>query len=360
VLTDDQAHVPAWRPDVLGEADIVEEIARVASLANLKGIPLPRMDVGIPKPVLNTAQKREQTARRSIAALGYNECVSYSFIDVGSAQLFGGGTEATQLQNPISSDMSHMRPDLLPCLLKAASRNQARGFNDIALFEAGPVFGGGEPNDQDFQICGLLVGQTSKKNVHSRIRNIDIFDVKADVEATLAALGAPEKVQIRRGGKSWWHPGRHGCICLGPKTVLAVFGEIHPKVLKEIDVKGPAVAFTIWPNSIPVPRNKSATRSALNLVDLQAVERDFAFVVDKEIEASDLVVAAAGVDKQLIQEVRVFDEFIGKEFGAEKKSIALTVRLQPTEKTLTDAEIEDLSKKVIEKVANVTGGFLRT
>jgi phenylalanyl-tRNA synthetase beta chain len=130
--------------------------------------------------------------------------------------------------------------------------------------------------------------------------------------------------------------------------------------LKEIDVKGPAVAFTIWPNSIPVPRNKSATRSALNLVDLQAVERDFAFVVDKQIEASDLVVAAAGVDKQLIQEVRVFDEFIGKEFGAEKKSIALTVRLQPTEKTLTDAEIEDLSKKVIEKVANVTGGFLRT
>ena len=360
VLKDDQAHVPAWRPDVLGEADIVEEIARVASLANLKGIPLPRMDVGIPKPVLNTAQKREQTARRSIAALGYNECVSYSFIDVGSAQLFGGGTEATQLQNPISSDMSHMRPDLLPCLLKAASRNQARGFNDIALFEAGPVFGGGEPNDQDFQISGLLVGQTSKKNVHSRIRNIDIFDVKADVEATLSALGAPEKVQIRRGGKSWWHPGRHGCICLGPKTVLAVFGEIHPKVLKEIDVKGPAVAFTIWPNSIPVPRNKSATRSALNLVDLQAVERDFAFVVDKEIEASDLVVAAAGVDKQLIQEVRVFDEFIGKEFGAEKKSIALTVRLQPTEKTLTDAEIEDLSKKVIEKVANVTGGFLRT
>ena len=316
--------------------------------------------MGISKPVLNISQKREQIARRSIAALGYNECVSYSFIDVRSAQLFGGGTEATQLQNPISTDMSHMRPDLLPCLLKAASRNQARGFSDIALFEAGPVFGGGEPSDQDFQISGLLVGQATKKNVHSKTRNIDIFDVKADVEATLAALGAPKKVQISRGENGWWHPGRHGCICLGPKTVLAVFGEIHPKVLKEIDVKGPAVAFTIWPNSIPIPRNKKSTRSALDLVDLQAVERDFAFIVDSKVEASDLVIAASGADKQLIQDVRVFDEFIGKEFGNEKKSIALTVRLQHVEKTLTDAEIEDLSKKVIEKVENTTGSVLRT
>ena len=360
ILKGDQAHVPAWRPDVLGEADLVEEIARVASLANLKGVPLPKKDVGISKPVLNISQKRKQIARRSIAALGYNECVSYSFIDVRSAQLFGGGTEATQLQNPISTDMSHMRPDLLPCLLKAASRNQARGFSDIALFEAGPVFGGGEPSDQDFQISGLLVGQATKKNVHSKTRNIDIFDVKADVEATLAALGAPKKVQISRGENGWWHPGRHGCICLGPKTVLAVFGEIHPKVLKEIDVKGPAVAFTIWPNSIPIPRNKKSTRSALDLVDLQAVERDFAFIVENKVEASDLVIAASGADKQLIQDVRVFDEFIGKEFGNEKKSIALTVRLQPVEKTLTDAEIEDLSKKVIEKVENTTGGVLRT
>ncbi len=204
------------------------------------------------------------------------------------------------------------------------------------------------------------MGQATKKNVHSKTRNIDIFDVKADVEATLAALGAPKKVQINRGGNSWWHPGRHGCICLGPKTVLAVFGEIHPKVLKEIDVKGPAVAFTIWPNSLPIPRNKKSTRSALDLVDLQAVERDFAFIVDSKVEASDLVIAASGADKQLIQDVRVFDEFIGKEFGIGKKSIALTVRLQPAVKTLTDAEIEDLSKKVIEKVENTTGSVLRT
>ena len=204
------------------------------------------------------------------------------------------------------------------------------------------------------------MGQATKKNVHSKTRNIDIFDVKADVEATLAALGAPKKVQITRAGNSWWHPGRHGCIGLGPKTVLAVFGEIHPKILKAMDVKGPAVAFTIWPNSVPTPRKKKSTRSALNLVDLQAVERDFAFIVDNKVEASDLVTAATGADKKLIQDVRVFDEFVGKEFGNEKKSIALTVRLQPDEKTLTDAEIEDLSKKVIEKVKNATGGVLRT
>ena len=166
-------------------------------------------------------------------------------------------------------------------------------------------------------------------------------------------------MQIKRGGSSWWHPGRHGCICLGPKNILAVFGEIHPKVLKELDVKGPAVAFTMA-NSIPVPRNHSATRSALELIDLQAVERDFAFIVADRVEASDLVVAAAGADKKMIQDVKVFDEFIGEEIGNEKKSIAITVRLQPFEKALTDAEIEELSKKVIEKVTNATGGILRT
>ena len=218
---------------MLGEADIVEEIARVASLSNLKGIPLPRNDLGIPKPVLSVAQKREQMARRNLAALGYNECVSYSFIDVASATLFGGGTNSSQLQNPISNDMSHMRPDLLPCLLKAASRNQARGFHDIALFEVGPVFGGGEPADQDFQISGLLVGQTSKKSVHEKARNIDVFDAKADLENTLSALGAPQKVQIKRGGSSWWHPGRHGCICLGPKNVLASFWRNSPKSIRK-------------------------------------------------------------------------------------------------------------------------------
>ena len=359
VLDGDMAHVPSWRPDVLGEADLVEEVARIASLTKLQGKPLPRATTGVPKAILTPMQARERIARRTAAALGYNECVSYSFIDQKSATLFGGGTDATMLANPISSDMSHMRPDLLAGLMQAAARNQARGFADMALFEVGPVFHGGEPGEQDLQVAGLLVGRTGPKDVHGASRAVDVFDAKADVEAILAALGAPAKVQILRDGAEWWHPGRHGRICLGPKKMLAVFGEVHPKVLAEMDVKGPAVAFTIWPAEIPMPRNTTATRDALTLNDLQAVERDFAFVVDSGVEALTLTNAAAGADKALIQDVRVFDEFIGGALGEGKKSIAVTVRLQPVDATLTDKDIEAVSAKIVEKVTKATGGTLR-
>jgi len=269
-------------------------------------------------------QRREQTLRRTIAALGYNECVTYSFIDAGAAALFGTEGEATKLENPISSEMSHMRPALLPGLLQAAARNQARGFADMALFEVGPAFHGGEPGEQHLLASGLLVGHTGPKDVHGARRAVDIYDVKADAEAALAAMGAPAKVQIMRGAADWWHPGRHGMMCLGPKKVLAVFGEIHPKVLKAMDVKGPAMGFTIWPAEVPFPKAKSAARPALHLRDLQAVERDFAFVVDADVEALTLVNAAAGSDKALIEDVRVFDEFIGGALGEGKKSLART------------------------------------
>jgi phenylalanyl-tRNA synthetase beta chain len=263
------------------------------------------------------------------------------------------------LANPISADMSHMRPDLLAGLMQAASRNQARGFADMALFEVGPVFHGGEPDEQQLQVAGLLVGRTGPKDVHGASRPFDLFDAKADVEAILAALGAPAKVQILRDGGVWWHPGRHGRVCLGPKKMLAVFGEVHPKVLADMDVKGPAVAFTIWPAEIPMPRSTTATRDALTLNDLQAVERDFAFVVDAGVEALTLTNAAAGADKALISDVRIFDEFIGGALGEGKKSIAVTVRLQPTDATLTDKDIEAVSAKIVEKVTKATGGSLR-
>ena len=358
-LKGDMAHVPSWRPDVLGEADLVEEVARIASLTKLQGKPMARVTSGVPKPILTPMQLRERTARRTAAALGYNECVTYSFIDKATATLFGGGSDATMLANPISADMSHMRPDLLAGLMQAASRNQARGFADMALFEVGPVFHGGEPDEQQLQVAGLLVGRTGPKDVHGASRPVDLFDAKADVEAILAALGAPAKVQILRDGDAWWHPGRHGRVCLGPKKMLAVFGEVHPKVLADMDVKGPAVAFTIWLAEIPMPRSTTATRDALTLNDLQAVERDFAFVVDAGVEALTLTNAAAGADKALISDVRVFDEFIGGALGEGKKSIAVTVRLQPTDATLTDKDIEAVSAKIVEKVTKATGGSLR-
>ena len=359
ILEGDMARVPSWRPDVQGEADLVEEVARIASLTKLEGRPLPRLTAGVPRPVMSPVQRREVAARRTAAALGYHECVTYSFIDQPSAALFGGGTDATRLENPISNDMSHMRPSLLPALLQAAARNQARGFADMALFEVGPSFSGGEPGEQHMEVSGLLVGRTGPKDVLASARDVDVFDVKADAEAILAAIGAPAKVQILRGAEAWWHPGRHGKICLGPKKVLGVFGEVHPKVLAEMGVKGPAMAFTIWPAEVPVKRKAGATRAALKISDLQAVERDFAFVVDAEVEALTLVNAAMGADKALIEDVRVFDEFIGGSLGEGNKSLALTVRLQPRDATLKDADIEAVSAKVVASVGKATGGVLR-
>ncbi|MEL7403064.1 MAG: phenylalanine--tRNA ligase subunit beta [Pseudomonadota bacterium] len=358
-LEGDMAHVPSWRPDVLGEADLVEEVARVASLTKLQGKPMPRMTTGVPKPVLSVGQKREQIARRTVAALGYNECVTYSFIDHASASMFNGGGDDTMLANPISSEMSHMRPALLPGLLQAAARNQARGYMDLALFEVGAAFHGGEPEEQHLQVSGIMVGKTTAKDVHGASRSVDLYDAKADAEAILSALDAPAKAQIFRDAREWWHPGRHGRICLGPKKMLAVYGELHPKVLREMDIKGPVVGFTIWPDEVPLPRQSGTSRPALEISDLQAVERDFAFVVDADVEAINLVNAAAGADKVLIEDVRVFDEFIGGNLGEGKKSLALTIRLQPSEATLKDADIEAVSAKIVEKVQKATGAILR-
>jgi phenylalanyl-tRNA synthetase beta chain len=361
-LNGDLATPPTWRPDILGEADLVEEVARIASLTKLEGKPLRRTQAGVPLPILTPLQQREKAARRTLAALGYNECVTYSFIDQEAASLFGGGSDAVRVDNPISSEMTHLRPDLLPGLLRAAARNQARGFADLALCEIGPAFHGGEPGEQHLQATGLLIGHTAPRDPHGSRRPVDVFDAKADAEAILATLGAPARVQITRKVAAWWHPGRSGVIGLGPNA-LATFGEVHPRILSALGVKGPAVAFTILVANVPQPKVKTPTRPALTISDLQAVERDFAFVVDKGVEALTAINAAQGADKALIESVRLFDQFTGEkaesQMGAGKKSIALTVRLQPTEKTLTEAEIEAVSAKIIEKVTKATGGTLR-
>ncbi len=356
-LEGDQAHVPSWRPDVQGSADLVEEVARIASLTRLQGQPLPRPQAGVPQPVLTPLQRREAAARRVAASLGYNECVTYSFIDQPAAALFGGGSDALRVENPISSEMTHMRPDLLPGLLAAAARNQARGFADLALFECGPVFAGGEPGEQATVLSGLLVGANAARDPYASRRKVDIYDAKADAEAILQTIGAPAKAQINRKLDGWWHPGRAGNIALGPNS-LASFGEIHPRVLRHFGIKGAAVGFTIRIANVPLPKTRTPSRPALALSDLQAVERDFAFVVDPQVEALTLVNAAAGADKALIERVTVFDQFTGLEDG--RKSIAITARLQPRDKTLTDAEIEAVSARIVEKVGKATGGVLRT
>lgn len=356
--------VPSWRPDVHGQADLVEEIARVASLTKLKGKPLARPGTGVLKPVLTPDQKRLMTLRRALA-LGLNECVTYSFIDQKSAELFGGGADNVKLSNPISSEMSHMRPNIFPSLLMAAARNQARGEADMALFEIGQGFSGAEPEDQATMACGIRVGATAPRNAFGTRRTVDIYDAKGDAEAALAAIGAPVgNLMVMRNAPAWFHPGRSAVLSLGPKNPLAVFGELHPKVLKGMGVKGTVVGFVIFPDNVPLKKAKNKTRPALEAKDLQAVERDFAFVVDADLEIEKLVKAAKGGDKKLIENVSVFDVFGGAkaeaQMGAGKKSVAISVRIQPKAATLTDKEIEAISEKIVASVAKVTGGELRS
>lgn len=352
-----EVSVPSWRPDVHGEADLIEEIARVASLTKLVGVPMPRPSTGVMKAVLTPMQKRQGMVRRTIAALGYNECVTYSFIDKKSAELFGGGADAVKLGNPISSEMSHMRPTLLPSLLQAAAKNQARGFADVSLFEVGQGFEGGEPEDQKVLACGVRIGSTAPRNAYGANRAVDLYDAKADAEAALAAIGAPvDRLMVMRNAPEWFHPGRSAVLSLGPKNPLAVFGELHPKVLAEMDVKGPVVAFTLFLENAPFPKAKTKTRPALQISDFQAVERDFAFVVDAGVEVEVLLKAANGADKKLIDTVNLFDVF---QMDDDRKSVAISVRIQPTAGTLTDKEIDAISEQVIAKVTKATGGILR-
>lgn len=356
--------VPSWRPDVQGEADLVEEVARVASLTKLEARPLPRPSTGVTRPTMTLGQKREATARRALAMAGMNECVTYSFVSQGQAAAFGGGSDAVRLENPISSEMSHMRPDPLAGLMAAVARNQARGAGEIALFEIGPGWSGGEPEDQRVVASGVFAGASAPREWTGARRPVDLWDAKAAAEAALSALGAPvERLMVMRNAPDWFHPGRSAVLSLGPKVPLAVYGELHPRALEAMDVKGPAAAFTLFLDAIPVPKARSIARPALGASDLQAVERDFAFVVDADCEAETLLRAARGADKALIAGATVFDVFGGPKaaasLGEGKKSVAIAVRLQPKKKTLTEDEIEAVAKKVVAAVQKASGGTLR-
>ncbi|MEM7668134.1 MAG: phenylalanine--tRNA ligase subunit beta, partial [Pseudomonadota bacterium] len=356
--------VPTWRPDVQGEADLVEEIARVASLTRLESRPLPRPSDGVPAAILTPMQRRETAARRQLAALGLNECVTYSFVSAPEAEMFGGGDPLLKLENPISSEMSDMRPSLLPGLLAAAARNQTRGFFDIGLFEVGPVFTGPEPGEQILCATALRIGMSQSRGWQGNARGADLYDAKADASSVLASAGAPTaKLMTSREAPGWFHPGRSGALKLGPKNTLAVFGELHPKVLEALDIKGPAVASVVFLENVPMAKAKGKARAALQSSDYQAVERDFAFVVEEQIEADAILRAARSADKKLIETVTVFDVFSGKkafeQLGAGMKSIAINLRLQPTTATLTDAEIDAISTSVVAAVQKATGGTLR-
>ncbi len=361
--TDWAVTTPPWRPDMNGEADLVEEIARIYGLDNVPPAPMTRSH-GVTRSVMTPRQRRARRARRILAGRGLVEAVTWSFIPQDQAVHFGGGSEVLQLANPISVEMSTMRPGLLAGLLVAAQRNRNRGFDDVALFELGQAYLDDTAEGQMELASGVRMGhsQLSGHGRHWRgtAGEADLFDVKADAAAILASLGVDvAKAQVTRDAPAWFHPGKSGVIRLGPKMVLAHFGEIHPATLKLLDIDGPAAAFEVFLHALPPEKRKARAKAPLEASDLLPVRRDFAFVVEKDTEAGQMLRAAGGADKTLITDVSVFDVFEGASLGDGKKSIAIEVTLQPTAKTLTDAEIDAVSEKVIAAVRKATGAEIR-
>ncbi|MCR6670865.1 phenylalanine--tRNA ligase subunit beta [Devosia ginsengisoli] len=355
--------VPSWRPDVTQKADLVEEVMRMVGVDNVPVEPLPRLSHVAPR-MLTSIQNRRRIARRALAARGLDEAVTWSFISHDEATRFGGGSEGLQLANAIASDMTDMRPSLLPGLLAAARRNANRGLADLALFEVGQVFLSDAPEGQHTYATGIRTGTAklggSGRHWSGKPEPVGVFDAKADLGAVLDALGHDiDKVQLFAEPAPWSHPGRGGRVAQGPKT-LGWFGELHPALAAELDIDGPVAAFELDLDALPEPRRKATkTKPALDLSALMPLTRDFAFVVDKAVTAGAILKAARGADKALIKDVTVFDVFEGNHVGEGKKSVAIEVTIQPSDKTLTEEEIDRISAGVIAAVTKTSGGVLR-
>ncbi|MBX3476768.1 MAG: phenylalanine--tRNA ligase subunit beta [Brevundimonas sp.] len=355
---------PSWRRDVEGPADLVEEVARIEGFDALPEAPLPGA-VAPSKGVLNPRQARVRIARRALAALGYAEAVTWSFTRRETAVLFGGGDDSLVLENPIASDLDCMRPSILPNLIQAAARNAARGHADAALFEIGPIYLTDQPDGQRMVIAGLIAPHVARH--WGGAAEDALFALKADLTAVLDEIGAPTgSLQLVQGqNRDWWHPGRSARLQLGPKTVIAEFGALHPRVLKALDADGPMLGFEIVLDAVPEPRGQKSknggtkARGAADLPNLMPLSRDFAFLVDDGRAVGDLVRAATGADKALIQSVGVFDVYRGGGVPEGMKSVALEVIVQPREATLAEAEIEALSARIVAAVEKL-GARLRS
>jgi phenylalanyl-tRNA synthetase beta chain len=356
---------PSWRPDIHGAADLVEEVVRIAGIERIPATALPRMS-GVSRAVLTETQKRARKARRLLAARGLVEAVTWSFLPKAQAELFSAGATTVELANPISTDLAVMRPSLLPGIVTAVERNRNRGFADVALFELGQAYRGDQPADQYLSAAGVRAGTAGAsgggRHWDGKAAEVSVFDAKADAVAVLTALGIDaSKAQITRDAPAWYHPGRSGALRLGPKLVLAHFGELHPRTLAALDVAGPVVGFEVFLDALPPEKRKGRAKAAFAQSDLLPVRRDFAFVLDRGVNAGDVVKAALGADKALISGVTVFDVFEGGALAAEgKKSVAIEVTLQPATETLTDKDIEAISQKVIADVKKATGGEIRS
>ena len=353
-----QVSPPPWRGDIVGGADLVAEIIRVNGYDAIPILPLPR-DRVVSQPAVTPRQRRPFIIRRLLAERGMNEVVTFSFLRHDIATRYGGGDDALKLVNPISTDLDTMRPSLLPNLIDTVARNLARGETDIAIFEIGPIFYGDQPQDQCAGIAGIRRGLTAKREWTREAREIDWLDAKGDAVAVLESLGiAADSVQARREAPPWYHPGQSGALCQG-REVLAYFGALHPALLKDHDVSAPAAAFEMKLDNLRDAKASSSRRPLAKLSPFQAVARDFAFILDHEVTAENLIRAVKGAAKTRISDVIIFDVYQGAGIEAGKKSLALAVILQPIKATMTEDEIEAVSSAIIEAVKKHCGGELR-
>ena len=348
---------PSWRGDIVGEADLVEEVLRVKGYEAIPAAPLARETV-VSRPAIDAKRRRVELVRRTLASRGLVEAVAFSFVSARAAALFGGGAAALRLVNPISAELDTMRPSLLPALVEAARRNADRGLTEIALFELGPLYRDDTPAGQVTAAGGVRAGAGGPRDWRVKPPPPDLYLAKEDALAALAAFGAPlDNIQTGGAPPPWYHPGRAGVLRLGP-AVLGHFGELHPEVLDAFDARGPIAAFEVFLDAVPAPRAGRA-RPPLQLSVFQPVERDFAFVVDAALPAETLLRAARGVDRKLVGDIRLFDVYQGRGLPEGKKSLAIAVTLQPQDATLTEAEIEAFSKRLVAAVEKATGGVLR-
>ncbi len=349
---------PSWRADIDGEADLIEEILRIEGYDSIPSTPLPKLPT-IGKPVLNVMQQRTHLAKRLLVSRGFLEACTFSFISHKQAVAFGGGSQALQLANPISEDLSDMRPSLLPNLLEAAKKNTFRGFKNLNLAEIGLQFA---EKSQHTVAAGIRTGKKTQLAHGEQFQTLepsyDAFDAKTDALALLQTLGL-NKCDITTDTPSWYHPGRSGALTLGGKIILGYFGELHPATLANYDIDGAAVGFEIFLDAIPAPRSKGKAKSILKLSDFQAVERDFAFVVDSAVTAAQIVKTLNGADKNLITDITIFDVYSGKGVPDGKKSVAVKVTLQAADRTLSEQDITTVSKAIVDAAAKGFGGALR-
>ena len=353
-----QVQVPHWRNDIDGSADLVEEIIRIYGFDKLEMASLPRDEV-VARPSFSPAQKRSLMLRRTLAARGLTEAVTFSFMKRKDAELFGGEDDALMLANPISNDLNMMRPSVIPNLLQAMGRNLNRGIEEVCFFEIGPVFLSPDEQGQRMAIGGVRQGRRQLADWQQCETRVDLFDAKADLLAALAGLGVRvDNLVASREVPSWMHPGRSGVLRLG-KTEMGVFGEIHPAICRHFDLPEGVAAFEFWLDNIPMPRRKGPAKSPVDLSALQPVSRDFAFIVAEEVEAQTLIDAVRRAARDVVDSVSIFDVYQGKGIEQGYKSIALNVRLQPREATFGEAELSKIADQIIATIAKNCGGVLR-